>query len=135
MIPLMKSAFLNEFETKQALADFILRSGKLSMGEQCAEFEKAFAHHQHRSFAVLYNSGASANLALIQAILNLGRLHRGDAVGYSALTWSTNVMPIIQTGLRPVAIDVEPATRNTTSIQLGERREKVQRQALFITNA
>ena len=56
MIPLMKNAFLHEHETKKALADFIIKSDKLSMGEKCAEFEKAFAKKQGRKEAVLFNS-------------------------------------------------------------------------------
>ena len=43
MIPLMKNAFLNEFETKKALADFIMKADRLSMSEKCAEFERKFA--------------------------------------------------------------------------------------------
>lgn len=135
MIPLMKNAFLNEHETKKALADFILKADKLSMGVKCAEFEKEFAKKQGSKEAVLFNSGGSANLAMLQALKNLGKLKEGDAVGFSALTWSTNVMPIIQMGLRPVAIDCEPATLNVMSYNLEERIKKIKLNALFLTNA
>jgi len=135
MIPLMKNAFLNEFETKKALAEFILRTDKFSMGEQCAEFEKAFATYQKRSFAILFNSGGSANLALLQALRNLGYLKNGDTVGFSALTWSTNVMPIIQIGLVPVVIDCDPETLNIMSTHLEKRLKEENLKALFITNA
>jgi CDP-6-deoxy-D-xylo-4-hexulose-3-dehydrase len=56
MIPLMKNAFINEYDTKQALAEFILRAPRLSMDEKCFEFEKAFAAFQSRSDAILFNS-------------------------------------------------------------------------------
>ena len=39
MIPLMKTTFLNEQETKKNLANFILQSSKLSMGDYCQNFE------------------------------------------------------------------------------------------------
>ncbi len=45
MIPLMKNAFLNEFETKKELSNFIAKSDRLSMGEQCDIFEKSFAEN------------------------------------------------------------------------------------------
>lgn len=134
MIPLMKNAFLHEDETKKALADFIVKSAKLSMGEKCAEFEKEFARVQLREDAVLFNSGGSANLALFQALKNLGRLKEGDAVGFSALTWSTNVMPIIQMGMKPVPIDCEIDTLNISSKKLQELLQKTEIKALFITN-
>ncbi|HYG37483.1 MAG TPA: DegT/DnrJ/EryC1/StrS family aminotransferase [Cytophagales bacterium] len=135
MIPLMKYAFLNEFETKKALAEFILKSNRLSMDANCAMFEVEFSKKQGRKEGILFNSGGSANLALLQALKNLGRLKDGDKIGFSALTWSTNVMPIIQTGLVPVPVDCDRTTLNIMSHNLLERLEQTQMQALFITNA
>lgn len=134
MIPLMKNAFLNEYETKKALADFILQAGRLSMDIECLRFEAKFANFQGRKEAVLFNSGGSANLAMLQALKNLGRLKEGDRVGFSALTWSTNTMPIIQMGFVPVAIDCDVSTLNVMSRNLEERLSETEIQALFLTN-
>jgi CDP-6-deoxy-D-xylo-4-hexulose-3-dehydrase len=134
MIPLMKNAFLNEFETKKALSEFILMSSRLSMDVKCFEFENAFSLKQNRKYGVLLNSGGSANLALLQALKNLGRLKEGDKVGFSALTWSTNVMPIIQMGFEPIPIDCDPSTLNVMSSQLKERIKDVEINAFFTTN-
>ena len=134
MIPLMKNAFFHEFETKKALSEFILSAERLSMASKCAEFEHAFAAKQSRQDAILFNSGGSANLALLQALKNLGRLADGDAVGFSTLTWSTNIMPIIQLGLSPVALDCEPDTLNVMSHNLSERLQTKKLKALFLTN-
>jgi len=135
MIPLMKSAFLKEHETKEALAKFILHTRRLSMDEQCARFEEEFGAFQGAKEAILFNSGGSANLAMLQTLKNLGRLKEGDKIGFSALTWSTNVMPIIQLGLKPIPVDCEPTTLNVMSYQLKERLEDTEIRALFITNA
>jgi len=134
MIPLMKNAFLNEYETKKALAEFILQADRLSMDAECLKFERKFAAYQGRKEAILFNSGGSANLAMLQALKNLGKLKDGDRVGFSALTWSTNTMPIIQMGLVPVPIDCEVSTLNVMSGNLLERLEKTSLQALFLTN-
>jgi len=135
VIPLMKSAFLREAETKKALAEFIISAPRLSMDAKCREFEQAFAALQGRKDAVLFNSGGSANLAMLQALKNLGRLKDGDAVGFSGLTWSTNTMPIIQLGMEPIAVDCDPKTLNVMSHNLQERTRTVGIKALFITNA
>jgi len=135
MIPLMKSTFLNEQKTKEELAKFIIRAKKLSMDEQCAMFEKEFAAFQGAKEAVLFNSGSSANLAMLQTLKNLGKLKDRDRVGVSSLTWATNVMPVLQLGLEPVLIDCEPTTLNVMSKQLRERLEDIKIQAFFITNA
>lgn len=133
-IPLMRKAFLREQETKQALSDFILNADRLSMDVECRKFEEKFAIHQGSKHAILFNSGGSANLAMLQSLKNLGKLKDGDKVGFSALTWSTNTMPIIQLGLVPVILDCEPNTLNTMSYNLLERLEQTTLQALFITN-
>jgi len=134
MIPLMKNAFYKEKQTTRALAEFIAGSPKLSMGEQCEAFEIAFAEFQNCSDCVLYNSGGSANLALIQAIMNLGYLQPGDAVGFSALTWATNVMPLIQLGLIAVPLDVAVDTLNVMQKDIVGRQEKIPLKAVFLTN-
>lgn len=134
MIPLMKNAFLNEYDTKKALADFILKTDRLSMDVKCAEFERAFSLKQGRKESILFNSGGSANLAMLQALKNLGRLKDGDHVGFSALTWSTNTMPIIQMGLVPIPIDCDYNTLNVMSYNLEERINQTPIKAFFITN-
>jgi len=135
MIPLMKSTFINETDTKAKLAGFIQQATRLSMSVQCTRFEEEFAAFQGTKEAILFNSGSSANLAVFQALKNIGKLKQGDAVGFSSLTWSTNVMPIVQLGLKPVPIDCEKTTLNVMSHCLKKRLQDVKIQAFFITNA
>jgi CDP-6-deoxy-D-xylo-4-hexulose-3-dehydrase len=135
MLPLMKNAFINEYETKKALAEFILHAPRLSMDKQCFDFEYEFSKVQQRNDAILFNSGGSANLALLQSLKNLGYLKENAHVGFSALTWSTNTMPIIQMGCIPVPVDCEPSTLNVMSCNLQERLKNGELDALFITNA
>jgi CDP-6-deoxy-D-xylo-4-hexulose-3-dehydrase len=133
MIKLQKSSFFNEVETKRRLCEFITGAEILSMGSECKKFEENFAKTQERKFAVFVTSGSAANLILIQSMLNLAKLKKGDKVGVSALTWATNVMPIIQLGLVPVAIDCEISTLNISSRTLEPHLKNIQ--GLFITNA
>lgn len=132
MVKLIKSSFYHEEETKKALAEFILKTDNFSMGEQCRKFEQVFAKKQGRKFAAYVANGSVANLLLIQTLLNTGRLKRGDNVGFSALTWPTNVMPLIQLGLNPVAIDCSPETLNITPLEVQKVIPEIQ--ALFLTN-
>jgi CDP-6-deoxy-D-xylo-4-hexulose-3-dehydrase len=64
----------------------------------------------------------------------LGKFSDGDQIGFSALTWSTNVMPIIQMGLVPVAIDCNISTLNIMSDNLIERLSQTNIKGLFLTN-
>lgn len=134
MIKLIKSTFYKEEETKNQLCDFIQRAQILSFGPECDKFEKEFAKWQKRKHCIFLNSGSSANLAIIQTLLNEGRIDKGDLVGFSALTWSTNVMPIIQLGLKAVPVDIELDTLNVSSSKLKDALEKYPIKMLFITN-
>lgn len=133
MIKLQKSSFFNEVEIKKRLCEFISDAEILSMASECKKFEDNFAKKQERKFAVFVTSGSAANLVLTQSLLNSGKLKKGDKVGVSALTWSTNVMPIIQLGLVPVAIDCEISTMNVSPRTLEENLKNIQ--GLFLTNA
>jgi CDP-6-deoxy-D-xylo-4-hexulose-3-dehydrase len=132
-IPLMRSTFFDEQQTRNELAAFIAQTSRLSMGEQCAAFEKDFAQYHQRAYAVLVSNGSAANLALIQALINLGRLKKGDRVGVSAVTWATNVMPLMQLGLVPIAIDCSTDHLNVTAEELAKHIGNLQ--GLFLTNA
>lgn len=135
MIPLMKSTFLHEREAKERLISFLSNSDKLSMGNMCEEFENRFADWQRAEFCTLFNSGGSANLAILQALKNTGRLQEGSRVGFSCLTWSTNVMPIIQLGMIPVPVDCDKRTLNSMQRNLEECYQEVGLDAFFLTNA
>jgi CDP-6-deoxy-D-xylo-4-hexulose-3-dehydrase len=62
----------------------------------------------------------------------LGKLKKGDKVGFSALTWSTNVMPLIQLGLVPVALDCSLETLNVTPEEVEKNISQLK--GLFLTN-
>lgn len=132
VIKLMSSTFYNELETKQKLVDFIMSAKFFSMSDQCQKFESAFAKKQQRKHAVFVSNGSIANLILIQSLLNLGKLKKNQKVGVSALTWATNIMPLIQLGLQPTTLDCELDTLNVSPRVLEQRITELD--ALFLTN-
>ena len=134
MIKLIKSTFFHEESTKKALCTFITKAHQLSFGPQCELFEREFARWQGRKYCIMLNSGSSADLAMVQTLINLGKLQRGDAIGFSAITWSTNVMSLIQMGLKPIPIDVELDTLNVSSATLQHVILTRKIKALFLTN-
>lgn len=132
MIKLVKSTFYKEKETKKKLVNFIKKSTILSMNGECRKFEEAFAQKQGRKYAVFVSSGSSANLVLIQSLLNLNWLKKGDVIGVSSLTWPTNVMPLIQLGLKVLFLDCEIKTINVSPNILKEKIKSLD--GLFLTN-
>jgi CDP-6-deoxy-D-xylo-4-hexulose-3-dehydrase len=134
MVKLMSNTFFNEKETKRKLVDFISQANILSMNKNCIKFEEDFSIFHDRKFSTLVNSGSSANLVLLQSLLNLGWLEKGDKVAFTALTWATNVMPIMQLGLVPVPVDIDLSTLNTNIDKFSKTIEVDNIKAFFITN-
>ena len=103
----------------------VLLTGNFTMGEQVSKFEHMFAEYVGSKYAVMVNSGSSANLLALAALTNYKRnktLMPGDEVIVPALCWSTSIFPIIQCNLTPVFVDVDP---NTLNIDLEDLKKKI----------
>ncbi len=92
----------------------VLKSGNLTMGAQVKNFEAKMASYLGVKHFVMVNSGSSANLVMIEALLrptvSKPRLNPGDSVLVPAIAWPTTIWPLIQLGLNPLFVDVDPKT-------------------------
>jgi CDP-6-deoxy-D-xylo-4-hexulose-3-dehydrase len=113
----------------EASLDFWLTAGRFS-----ARFEKKLADFLGARFCLLTNSGSSANLLAVSALtspeLGQRRLKQGDEVITTACGFPTTLNPIIQNGLVPVFVDVEPGTYNMDSAKI-ERALSRRTKAIF----
>ncbi|MDR6690434.1 CDP-6-deoxy-D-xylo-4-hexulose-3-dehydrase [Microbacterium sp. 1154] len=96
-----------------ALQD-VIAGGRFTNGPRVREFESAFAAHFGAQFAVMVNSGSSANLIAVAAAVLDPRfdLSRGDEVLVPAVSWPTTYYPLSQYGLRPRFVDIDLDTLN-----------------------
>jgi len=74
----------------------------LTMGEKTKEFEAAFADMLGVKHSVFVNSGSSANLLMVYALKEKYGINK---MAVPALSWVTDVSPLIQLGIEPVLID------------------------------
>lgn len=88
----------------------VLRGGATSLriGRNVRAFEARVAELFGKRRGIMCNSGSSA---LYLAVELLG-LQPGDEIVTSAVTFATDVAPIVRAGLVPVFVDVEPDTYN-----------------------
>ena len=92
----------------------VVESRNFTMGREVKNFEEAFARHFGSKFALMVNSGSSANLLAV-AGLSLGPdrlIQPGDAVLVPAVSWSTTYSPLQQYGLELRFVDIDPDTLN-----------------------
>ena len=93
----------------RACIDFWLTSGPYTK-----DFENTFASRVGMREAFMVNSGSSANLLAISSLTSRAHgeraLNPGDEVITVAAGFPTTVTPILQNGLVPVYVDVDPET-------------------------
>lgn len=85
----------------------VLRSGWLTTGPRCSEFEAALSAHVGGRPVRVANS-ATATLEFALRIAGVGP---GDEVITTPLTWVATANVILAVGATPVLVDVDPATR------------------------
>jgi CDP-6-deoxy-D-xylo-4-hexulose-3-dehydrase len=94
------------------------------MGEKTLKFEQDFANWVGRRFALMVNSGSSANLLAATAFAYQkssypSGMERGEVI-VPAVSWSTTYFPFHQMGYKLVFVDVDVETFNIDSSKLTE---------------
>ncbi len=110
----MKYSLSNDtWESEEINAAYkVIDSRLFTMGNNVKQYEKDFAKHFDAKYAVMSNSGSSANLLTMAALLYSGRLQRGDEVLVTAVSWSTTYFPISQMGFKLRFVDINLDTLN-----------------------
>jgi CDP-4-dehydro-6-deoxyglucose reductase, E1 len=92
----------------------VLDSGNLTMGKEVKNFESKMSKYLGVKHFIMVNSGSSANLLMIEALMRPAiskpKLNPGDSVLVPAIAWPTTIWPLIQLGLNPLFVDVDPNT-------------------------
>ncbi len=91
----------------------VLLSRKITMSNLTKKFEKEFSKFIGSKYALMVNSGSSANLLASFALINplkKNKLRPGDKFIIPTTCWSTSLWPLVQCGLKPKFIDINPNT-------------------------
>ena len=113
----------------------ILNSKQITMASYTRNFEIAFAKKIGANYALMVNSGSSANLIATFAAGNLMRkkpLRRGDEILVPALCWSTSIWPLVQFGLKLKFIDIDIETLNISVDDLKKNISKKTKAIMLI---
>ena len=103
-IPLVKDT-INSTDIKN-LSDWLLTNPRLTKGKLTLEFEKEWSKWNGNKYSIFVNSGSSANLLMVYALLVSGKLKNKKAI-VPAVSWVTTVAPFIQLGLDPILCDCD----------------------------
>ena len=115
----------------------VIASNQFSMGSEVSAFEDQFARQFGTKYAVMTNSGSSANLLIMAAL----RFTKNDKINISegaeiivpAVSWSTTYFPLQQYGLKLKFVDIDLNTLNY-DLKALNRAVTDQTRAIMIVN-
>lgn len=91
---------------RRAIAAFVLNTDRFTNGPEVEDFENRFSEYIGCRYAVMVNSGASANLLTMKALAIAGQ----KRVLVPCITWVSDIAAVVHAGLEPVFADVDPRT-------------------------
>lgn len=113
----------------------VIESNRFTIGPEVELFEEEFAKFFGSKYAVMVNSGSSANLIAIAALILSDKydLNRGDEVIVPAVSWATTYTVLHQYGLKLRFIDIDKHTFNLNLDEL-EKAITDKTKAVFAVN-
>ena len=90
----------------EAVLNVMQNNPTLEIGESVATLETRIAQLLSKNHGVMVNSGSSS----LRLAIDLLRLEPGDEIITSPMTFSTDIAPMVQSGIVPVFVDIEPNT-------------------------
>ena len=113
---------------KKAIQD-VINSNNFTMGKKVIEFEKKFAKKFNSKYAVMVNSGSSANLLILNTLKYLDGIIKKKKIKNPniiapAIGWSTSYFPIMQAGYKINFVDVDFKSLNIDVVKLEKSIDK-----------
>ena len=128
--PLMSNN-INESD-KKALIRFIKSTDKFTQGKNVKKFEEKWSKWLGVKYSTFVNSGASANFLSLKILKDIKK-NRSEVI-LPAFTWSSDVNAVINSGFKPVFVDI-----NLTNLALDEElvKKNISKKtaAIFLTHA
>ena len=78
---------------------------RLTKGNCTIELEKKWSNWLGTNYSIFCNSGSSANLLMLWALIEAGRITRDSKIVVPSVAWATDLAPVIQLGMTPILCD------------------------------
>ena len=91
---------------RKKISDFVISTNRFTQDAMVRKFENNFSKWSGAEYSLFVSSGSAANLLLIDAMKEKYHWGSDAEIIVPAVTWTTNVSPIIQLGMTPVFCDV-----------------------------
>ncbi len=87
------------------LVNWLKTYPRLTKGRVTLNYETRWSDWLGVKHSTFVNSGSSANLLMLAALIEAGDISPGDSVIVPAVSWATDLSPVMQLGLKPILCD------------------------------
>ena len=98
-----------------------LQRGWYILGDEVTLFEENFANFCQAKHCIGVGNGLDAMVLIFKAYIELGKLHKGDAVIVPANTYIASILAILQADLVPVLVEPDTKTYNLDPVLIAEK--------------
>lgn len=78
---------------------------RLTKGQITSDLERKWSNWLGCKHTVFCNSGSSANLLMLWALIESGKIKRDSKIVVPSVAWATDLAPVIQLGMTPILCD------------------------------
>lgn len=113
------------------LVEWLKTYPRLTKGPKTLEFEKKWAKWLGMGYAIYCNSGSSANLLMLYALIRSGRL-KNNKIVIPGLAWATDLAPAIQLNYDVLLCDIN-MDNLSVDLEMLEELFKTENPAVFLS--
>ena len=103
------------------LIEWLKTYPRLTKGQLTQDLEQKWSEWLGTKYSIFCNSGSSANLLMLWALVEAGRISKDAKVIVPSVAWATDLAPVMQLGMTPILCD---SNMNDLSVDI-EHLEKL----------
>tara|TARA_R110002051_G_scaffold325622_1_gene429462 strand:- start:5713 stop:6861 length:1149 start_codon:yes stop_codon:yes gene_type:complete len=88
-----------------SLINWLKTYPRLTKGHLTPKLEEKWSNWLDIDYSIFCNSGSSANLLMLWALVEAGRITRDSKIVVPSVAWATDLAPVIQLGMTPILCD------------------------------
>ena len=132
LLPLMENNIT--LDDRREVIKFLSKNEIYTQSKKVSEFEQKWSKWLGVKYSIFVNSGSSANLLTIKALKIFNKNKNKNEIIVPTLTWISDIVSVIESGFKPVFVDIDPLTLSMDNEMVFEKITK-NTLAVFITHA
>jgi CDP-4-dehydro-6-deoxyglucose reductase, E1 len=111
------------------IIEFLKKNPRLTAGDKCLEFEKAWSKWLGVKYSVFLNSGSSSNFLTLAALKIFAKNDKRKEIITPTLAWNSDVVSVIYNNFKPIFVDIN---LNNLSMDINSIKKKISKKTLAI---